>query len=305
MDSPIPLELPPGNAWAVGVSGGADSVALLLRLAEHSGLQLRVAHLDHELRGEASRGDAIFVEQLAKRLGVPCDAARISEIALDHPPANPSARYRAARLAFFNRVVQQHNLDGVTLAHHADDVAETVLHRLIRGSGPSGLGGISSQSMIGGLRIARPLLNVRRESLRAMLLRRGQDWREDASNQTDDYLRNRLRKVLAHRPALTDSLLQLSAACRQWSEWADSVSPRLESVFPAEQLAALPPMLARQSARRWLLSAGAPPEKLSSKVLDRLIVMAADAAAPRLDQFPGRVVVRRKSGRIAPIDKFD
>src|SRR6476620_3797342 len=93
----------PSGAWAVGVSGGADSVALLSLLRTRTDLALHVAHLDHETRGPDSTGDAHFVAQLAERWGLPCTIARRSELepAMTDLPENPSARYRAVRLELF------------------------------------------------------------------------------------------------------------------------------------------------------------------------------------------------------------
>jgi tRNA(Ile)-lysidine synthase len=262
-----------------------------------------VVHLDHELRGEASAGDAEFVRELARRLGLPFTVARRSEIEPTIPelPANDSARYRAIRLELFRRVVEKNKLAGVILAHHADDVAETVMQRLIRGSGPSGLTGISPDSMVGGLRIIRPMLDVRRSQLREMLAKRNQNWREDASNAGDDYLRNRLRKVLEDRPELTASLLDLAAACRTLHEWAEKTSPKLSATFAARELESIHPILAQAAARRWLIEAGAPPEELSSSVLNRLVEMATDAATPARRQFPGGIAVRRRAGKVSRV----
>jgi tRNA(Ile)-lysidine synthase len=297
---PPQLNLPEPGAWAVGVSGGADSVALLLLLNDRPDFRLHVVHLNHELRGPASEADARFVEALARKLGLPSHVRRRSEIepSLDHLPTNASAAYRAARLAWFWRVVHEQQLAGVLLGHHADDVAETVLHRLLRGSGPAGLAGIAPQITIDGLRIARPLLGVRRQALRDLLRQRGQDWREDASNLTDHYLRNRLRKLLGARPELTDALLELAQACRQLNQWTRAAAPTLDAAFPAAQLARLPPILARQSARRWLITAGAPAQLVTGPVLDRLLAMAADAATPRIRQFPGSLRVCRRARMI-------
>jgi tRNA(Ile)-lysidine synthetase-like protein len=296
----IELDVPEGGKWAVGVSGGADSVALLLLLRDRPDLQLHVVHLNHELRGPDSEMDAAFVEALCSRMGLACHVRRRSEIepGLGELPANPSARYRAVRLAWFGQVVREHQLAGVMLAHHADDVAETVLHRLVRGSGAGGLSGMAAESRIGELRIARPLLNVRRDALRELLRQRGQEWREDASNQTEDYLRNRLRKLLSIQPALTGALLELAARCRSLNDWTSRVSPQLEKTFAAAKLARLPAILARHSARRWLIDAGAPAEELVPTVLDRLLAMAADATAPRVQQFPGKLTVRRHARMI-------
>src|SRR6185437_3878431 len=162
--------LPPG-AWAVGVSGGADSVALLLLLCAREDLSLHVVHLDHQTRGDDSTGDARFVRELAERLHLRCTVALRSDVeaTMSDLPGNTSSRYRAARIALFRKVVEEEDLAGVILAHHADDQAETVLHRLLRGSGPTGLAAMERATNIGGLRIVRPLLSVARETLRAFL----------------------------------------------------------------------------------------------------------------------------------------
>src|SRR5437016_831881 len=155
----IPLNLSdaiaaiPACGWAVGVSGGADSVALLLLLHERPGIRLHVAHLNHQTRGSQNDKEAAFVADLSKKLHLPCTIETRSNIeATTSPlPANKSARFRAARRELFRRVVTEHNLAGVILAHHADDQAETVLQRLLRGSGPAGLGGMEPTSSARGM----------------------------------------------------------------------------------------------------------------------------------------------------------
>src|SRR4051794_1089672 len=124
----MPLAPIPAGRWAVGVSGGAGSGALLFMLYDRASnapgeLAASVVHLDHETRGMASAADADFVRELAGRLGLPCTVGRRSEIepTLGELPPNPSARYRAARLALFRRACAGHGLNGVILAHHADD----------------------------------------------------------------------------------------------------------------------------------------------------------------------------------------
>jgi tRNA(Ile)-lysidine synthetase-like protein len=292
----------PPSPWAVGVSGGADSVALLLLLHDRPELSLRVVHIDHQLRRAESDADAAFVADLAAQLGVPCDIFCRSDIetSMADLPANPSARYRAVRLEAFGRVVAQHALHGVILAHHADDVAETVLQRLLRGSGAAGLGGIAADAHVGRLTIIRPLLAVHRAALRQVLADRNQGWREDQSNASAKYLRNRLRRLLADHPELTQATLELAAACQAWSGWLHRLAPALPSEFPVGALASLPDPIARESARRWLVQAGAPPGELSPAVLDRLGCMAADAATPSHQSFPGPVDVRRRAGIITP-----
>jgi tRNA(Ile)-lysidine synthetase-like protein len=286
----------PAGAWAVAVSGGADSVALLRLLHGRGGLSLHVVHLDHQARGEASAADAEFVRGLAGELGVPCTVAIRSEVerTLGTVLPNASARYRAARLELFRRVVDDQKLTGVILAHHADDQAETVLHRLIRGSGPNGLAGMSGRAQVDGILLLRPLLGTRRAQLRDYLGSIGQTWREDASNASDDYLRNRLRKWLAAEPGLHEASLELSNACRATATWVRRAAPRLGESFPVDGLGPLPDVLAHESARQWLAARGVPADELSEGALDRLVAMARDAASPARAHFPGAVLVRRR-----------
>src|SRR2546421_11049778 len=136
---------------------------------------VHVVHLNHEWRGGESEGDAVFVQELAKKLGVPVTVARRSEIEpmLARRPANKSALYRAVRFELFKKVVKENGLHGVLLAHQADDQAETVLHRLLRGSGPAGVGGMAVESGQGKAPIFRALLGDKRQRLRGYLKRAG------------------------------------------------------------------------------------------------------------------------------------
>ena len=290
----------PTGRWAVGVSGGADSVALLLLLHAWPGLSLHVVHLDHQTRGQASSDDAKFVGELADRLGVGATISRRDEIepAMNGLPKNLSARFRALRLEFFRRVVKSQELQGVILAHQADDQAETILLRLLRGSGPLGLAGMGSRRKLNGLTILRPLLGIRRLELREFLNHAGQPWREDASNQSDRYARNRVRKFLDRRPELHEPLLALGKACGRYAQWIRRSAPTLRDDFPAVMLADLPRMLGRESARRWLVAHGASPGELTLTVLDCLREMAADGATPSVQIFPGKIRVHRRSGWI-------
>jgi tRNA(Ile)-lysidine synthetase-like protein len=299
-----PLQLaastvPPGR-WAVGVSGGADSVALLLLLAQRKDLSLHVVHLDHQTRGEESTADTRFVQDLAKHLELPATIALRSEIerSLAKIPTNLSARFRAARLELFNQTVAANQLIGVVLGHHADDQAETILHRLIRGAGPASLAAMSPRATVAGLRILRPLLAIRSADLREFLDEIAQPWREDSSNRSTKYLRNQLRIILTENPGLAQSLLHLGNTCRHLKKWLTLTAPHLDESFPVAILASLPPPLARHSAGQWLAERGSPIDQLNSMVCDRLIAMAADAATPSRRHFPGKLLVRRRQGLI-------
>jgi tRNA(Ile)-lysidine synthase len=282
-------------------------VALLLSLdlmrASRPELFLHVAHLDHQTRGAESTADAEFVGRLAAQRRLPCTIFRRDalEQEMNSLPGNASARYRAVRHEAFRRIIHEHDLQGVMLAHHADDQAETILHRLIRGSGPSGLAAMREVSQVAGVTIRRPLLKLRRDDLRRFLAEHKQPWREDSSNASDHYLRNRLRHLLGRHPRLTDDLLALSVACAALTEWCRSSAPRLATEFPVADLQSLPALLASESARRWLLEQGAPPQALtrSPDAVGRLIALAADAATPSRVHFPGGLRVRRRKGVIA------
>jgi len=185
-----------GDRVAVAVSGGADSVALLLLLQELAallGIRVSVCHFNHRLRGAASDADEQFVSGLAASLGLDCVVAG-EDVAgrASQEGWNLEDAARRLRYAFFRRLVDQGRADCVAVAHSADDQAETVLAHLLRGTGPTGLGGIYPQVDC----VVRPLLSVRRQELRDYLRSRGQSWREDESNLDQSRLRARIRQRL-------------------------------------------------------------------------------------------------------------
>jgi tRNA(Ile)-lysidine synthase TilS/MesJ len=201
-------------------------------------------------------------------------------------------------MGLFRRVVDANQLSGVILAHHSDDQVETILQRLVRGSGPAGLVGMSPRTRIGGMLVLRPLLDVRSARLREYLIQVCQDWRDDASNASDQYLRNRLRHWLRDKPEMHESLLALGRACRALRDWSRREAPELAETFAAGTLSELPAVLAVESVRCWLAARGAPTAELSETVLHRLIEMATDAASPARAHFPGSLLVRRRGGLI-------
>ena len=290
------------GAYAVGVSGGADSVALLHLLHHHRrDVRVHVVHLDHETRGGESSADAAFVCELAERWELPQAIARRSDVerrVAEPLPSNTSARFRIARHRLFREVVQANNLQGVMLAHHADDQAETVLHRLLRGAHVPYLTGMLPETRVKDLLILRPLLHVPRAILRNYLTEAGQGWREDASNASPDYLRNRLRIVLERHPALVPRFLDLHESLSSLKSWVREAAPRLEEEFAARRLHGWPTILAAEAGRRWLAARGVPPDDATPTAVARLIAMATDAATPSKEIFAGPVNVSRRNGRI-------
>jgi tRNA(Ile)-lysidine synthase len=301
------LDLLPAAPYALGISGHADSTALLRLMRQHRpDCPLHLVHLEHELRGDESAGDARFVADLAGRMGLPLtleSRRRMEEAGGEalaaRAPGNPSARWRALRHELYLQVVREHGLAGVLLAHHADDQAETVVQRMLRGSSVLGLCGMAFVTDIGGLRIFRPLLPLRKTQLLTYLREIGQPWREDSSNADTAYQRNRVRQFLAGEPELFEPLLELAQACAELRGAVQSVAPKLEAEFACAKLGDAPEILAAEAARRWLLDRGVPAGELLPGVLERLVEMATDAAAPARQDFPGGVVVRRRRGRIS------
>ncbi len=185
-----------GERVGVAVSGGADSVALLLLLVELRkplGIVLSVVHFNHKLRGKDSDGDEKFVGKLAEKYGLAFHAVRADIAAkAKSNKANVEDTARRARYQFFARLVEDGRADKVAVAHTADDQAETVLAHILRGTGLAGLGGI--HPAVG--HVVRPLLGVRRAELRAYLRSKKQTWREDATNRDTTRMRARIRKKL-------------------------------------------------------------------------------------------------------------
>jgi tRNA(Ile)-lysidine synthetase-like protein len=188
--------LPRGVGLLVAVSGGADSVALLRLLvevngSEYWGWRLVVGHVDHGVRGRASAADARFVRDLAGQLGV-----GFLERKLKMRKGASEASMRAGRLMALRAMAKSGKCAGVVMAHHADDQAETVLMRMMRGCGMEGLAGMGVVGEVHGVALYRPLLEVRGAELREYLKRLGQEWHEDETNVMARYTRNRVRGEL-------------------------------------------------------------------------------------------------------------
>ena len=224
--------IPSGSRVLVGVSGGADSVALISLLhqtAENMDLYLEVAHLDHALR-DSSRADAQFVKQLCADLGLLLTVERrdVAEAAQQRK-GNLEEVARDIRRDFLETVAKDRNCQVIALGHHADDQAETFLMRLLRGSGPSGLSGMRETNKS----VVRPLLSFQRKELLAYLQGEGIDWREDESNLDQRFTRNRIRHNLlplleSYNPKINSQLVGLCELLQQDDDfWSDLVAQEL------------------------------------------------------------------------------
>ncbi len=179
--------------WAVGFSGGADSLALLLLLWAHwpeRRDRLVALHFDHRLRGRASTGDARFCERVCAGLGV----RFVGGVWADARKGASEAEAREARFTFFQQALARRRIRALWLGHQQDDIAETFLMRLARGSGTAGLAAPRPVQLMPSGRVhLRPLLTLKKHELVTALREAGGVWRDDASNETTDFLRNRIR----------------------------------------------------------------------------------------------------------------
>jgi tRNA(Ile)-lysidine synthase len=219
--------LPGPGSLLVGVSGGADSVALacmLHALAAGRGWRLTLGHVDHGLRPDSAE-DAHFVAGLAEELGLPFLERRVQVKANGRSLEEAAREERRAALMDMAR---QAGVDVIALAHHADDQAETLLARLLQGTGATGLAGMRFWNPP----FWRPLLELRRNDLRDWLKARGRTWREDPSNQDTGPLRNRVRHELLPlaedlvNPRAVEALGRLAKVCADeetfWEDWCQA-----------------------------------------------------------------------------------
>ncbi|HEX8244298.1 MAG TPA: tRNA lysidine(34) synthetase TilS [Longimicrobium sp.] len=287
----------------VALSGGADSVVLLHLLrfaARETGIAVSAAHFDHAMRAE-SEGDARWVAGLCRAWGVPLVAARA-----DRPPRNETEA-REARHAFLRDARERSGADWTATAHHADDQAETVLFRVLRGTGVAGLAGIAPVDE--GRRLVRPLLPFWRAELRRYARERRLRWREDASNALADPARNRIRLELlplAERtiaPGARRALVRLAGLARQdeaaWDALlrgqVDGVARERDGAFVLvrERLAGYDSAVAARLLRGLLRRLGAVPDREGTRSALRFL---GTAPSGRTLELPGGVRISTEFG---------
>jgi tRNA(Ile)-lysidine synthetase-like protein len=225
--------IPPGSTLVVGVSGGADSLALLhilRQLRPMLNCHLHVATLDHGLRGSAGADDADYVQHLAESwdMSVTRGRADVRALAAERRLGIETAA-RLARYDFLADVAHRFGAERIAVAHHADDQAETVLMRLVRGSGTRGLAGMMLQSPVpehADLRLIRPLLPVTRAEIETYCQEHGLIPRQDATNQDTTLLRNRIRletlpQLEALNPQIRRVLAQLADSAALDQDYLD------------------------------------------------------------------------------------
>ena len=303
--------LSPGGLLVLAVSGGPDSLALLHafnHLREDLALRLHGAHLDHGLRGGASVADAEFVAETCRELeiGFTVDRADVSSVSKERRLSMEEAA-REVRFAFLAGVAKEQRADAIALGHTADDQAETVLMRILRGTGITGLRGMESRSrrVIAGAEVVllRPLLSVDRrtteEYCRALELHP----RRDESNQSPEMTRNRVRTELLplmeqYNPAVRDALIRLSRSAAQDAAYIDAetdtvwrkVAGRVPGgvALDKKALRESPPALQSSLLRRAVLEVKGDLRNIDLSHIDGMARLADGPAGRSLD-LPGGI----------------
>ncbi len=281
-------DLPAGTRLLIGVSGGSDSIGLLTlmrSLAQTRKWQLGVAHVEHGLRGADGRADAVWVRRCCRDWQIPVHVCRPDVRAkAEQQRVSVEMAARSERLACFKRLASRHRYAAVVLAHTADDQAETLLYRLIRGTSLTGLGGMQVDSRLDGLRILRPLLSVRKKDVQTYLRQQGVTWREDVTNQSTDPVRNRIRHRLlpllrdAFNPAIVPALARTASLVRDDEDTlniltaADLLQCERQGVLDVAALQTLPLPRRRRVLMAYLQKRGAAlAEQISFDMINRCI----------------------------------
>lgn len=308
----------------VAVSGGSDSVALvraLYALKTEGAGRLAAAHFNHRLRGEAADADEAFVVELCAGLGVRCEVGRAGwDLRSAAAGSNLEAAARKARYRFLRAAAGRLGARYVATAHTADDQAETVLHRVLRGTGIAGLAGMARARPLGeGTAVVRPLLDFDRSVLAAYLTDLGQPWRHDATNDDLGRTRNRIRHELLPQlardfnPGVRKALLRLGTLAGEAQALIDALAVDLLGKYTRESaigleidvgpLALQPSLLVREvfvaawRARQWPMQAMGYREW---KLLEELVAESSTAKAGlvRKRVLPGGVLAVCRPGRL-------
>jgi tRNA(Ile)-lysidine synthase len=295
-----------GETVLVAVSGGADSVVLLHalhRLAPSCGIRLAVGHLDHGLRGEAGAADAAFVRELAGTLGLPAVVKHLPPGAVAARGRSLQEAARAARYAFLAEAADETGAERIALAHTADDVAETVLMNLLRGSGPAGLRGIPP---VRSDRVIRPLLAVRREQVEAFARAHRLRFRPDPSNDDPRFLRNRIRHRLLpflekeFNPRVVEGLARAAALLAEDHAYLEVEAGRAAGPFPlqAGPLRALASPIRRRVLLRALRNALPPGSRVRLEHVVGLEGLLDPGGERRAIRLPGTLEARHRDDQL-------
>lgn len=299
------------------VSGGADSMAMLramVAIHPNPSIHLVVAHINHRLRGEESDADEAFVRSACERLSIRCNVARLASGTCSQPKGRGfEAIARQSRYECLSKIAESHGARHIATAHTADDQVETVLHRILRGTGLHGLAGIPRvRALTPFMSLIRPMLAFGRSELREFLAELGQDFREDSSNRSRRFTRNRLRHELIphlikrYNPRVDQALLRLSGLASETQAVLDQLVEELAldcvvQVAPSriqidcERLGRSRPLLIRNLLINLWTTQGWPLRDMGLPQWQQLSEMTQFPPPPRTSiTFPGGIQVDRR-----------
>lgn len=266
MIEPMKISIPKGT-YIVAVSGGVDSVVLLDLLSKQKDLQLVVAHFDHGIRSDSAK-DREFTQELARKYVVPFEFA---EGKLGKNASEEKARN--ARYAFLEEIKTKYNASAIVTAHHQDDVLETIMLNILRGTGRKGLSSLQS-----GKSLLRPLLHISKDEIREYAKKSQLTWHEDETNQDMKYMRNWVRLTVV--PKLTQAQReQLVALYKKSKSTNDSIDTSLHNMMDESEgsvtintkmFGQLSHALARELCASWLRRNGI--ADFDSRTIERLTV---------------------------------
>jgi tRNA(Ile)-lysidine synthase len=301
---------PPDECYLVGISGGRDSVVLLDWLVRGGYRNLIVCHLNHQLRGRASATDAKFVERLAANVGLPAviGTTDVRKLAADRKVSIEMAA-RFARYRFFAQTARRRRCDVLLVAHHADDLVETFLLNLLRGTGAAGLAGIreSSQHRVGNvqLEVVRPFLQIWRNDIDSYVRKHRLAFREDASNSQLTPIRNRIRlriipyleKTLSRD--IRRNIWRTAMIVAEEEHFFNELLPKIEGRPTEMSLRSLREMavaLQRRTLHKWLRSADV--ADVGFDLIERVRRLLDVSVGAARTNLPRNRHVRRRAGKL-------
>ncbi len=306
----------PGERVGVAVSGGPDSILLLdflHRFAQNDGLILTVAHFNHHLRGAHSDADERFVSEVAARLDLPFIGGQAGVArAAREKGQNLEATARQLRYRFFFSLVHQDKVDKVATAHTANDQAETVLMRLIRGSGSRGLGGI--YPVLEG-KVVRPFLSVTRPEIEAEIERRRLAFCTDKSNLDPRFTRNRIRRELLpmiereFNPGVIPLLNQFAERCRDDESYLEQqareaagpwrIRQGSEERIPIRALTQFSPAIQRRVLRQMIAGVRGNVRGVTASHVEAVRELAVRSQSGKMVELPGNLEARKEFDALA------
>ncbi len=316
-------EVPPGATLVVACSGGPDSTALLhtlLALQPATRLNLHVAHLNHDFRGQEAEDDAEFVATMAEKLSLPSTVEEADPIAYQRERGISSFEEaaREVRYRFLTNLANRIDAHSIALGHTADDQAETILMHLIRGAGLPGLRGMQALTPwqdapnAEAATLFRPLLQASRQDTRAYCLERDIPFREDSTNRSVRFTRNRIRLRLMptlkeYNPQVRDALIRIGRAATESLEFLDE---HLEALWPqisstdagnvtldAASLRSVHPTLRAMALRRAYVHAHGSIRRLSESHV-RAMLSLTEAPAGKTVHLPGGLAAASTRDRL-------